>query len=153
MRRVRVLGLRRGALLVGALALATAIEALPPGGAIAQDSPIQQAAKGKVQAATFTTPDGIEREAPFLSACSPMKQSAINRIRVVVSFSLFSNLRIQIAHEHSSFDQRRFSIRKRNSQLMDELLTFANDDLFVFRVLGFDHPLFSFPGSHVKTVT
>lgn len=40
---------------------------LLPNSAVAQESPLQQAAKGKLQAPTFTTPDGIEREAPFLS--------------------------------------------------------------------------------------
>lgn len=66
MRRVSILGWPRTTALVSAVALVAVIGA-SPNGAIAQESPLQQAAKGKLQAAVFTTPDGIQREAPFLS--------------------------------------------------------------------------------------
>ena len=66
MARVPVFGRpRRAAFITGIVLLS--IIGTTPGGAIAQDTPIHQAAKGHVQPAVFTTPDGIEREAPFLS--------------------------------------------------------------------------------------
>jgi hypothetical protein len=61
-------------------------------------------------------------ETPLLFAGSPIKQSAVSRTRVVVSFSLFSNSANPKRRVHFSFDQRRFPIRERNGQLMDELL-------------------------------
>ncbi len=52
--------------LVGTLGLIVALGAVP-NGAVAQESPLKQAAKGQIQAPVITTSDGIEREAPFLS--------------------------------------------------------------------------------------
>jgi hypothetical protein len=66
MSHLRVFGRVRALALLGALGLIVALGAVP-NGAVAQESPLKQAAKGQIRAPVFTTSDGIEREAPFLS--------------------------------------------------------------------------------------
>ncbi len=66
MSHLRVFGRARAVALVGTLGLIVALGAVP-NGAVAQESPLKQAAKGQIQAPVITTSDGIEREAPFLS--------------------------------------------------------------------------------------
>src|SRR5216683_1283873 len=70
MSHLRVFGRARAVALVGTLGLIVALGAVP-NGAVAQEAPLKQAAKGQIQAPVITTSDGIEREAPFLSGGLP----------------------------------------------------------------------------------
>ena len=63
---MRVFGRARALALLATLGLIVALGAVP-NGAVAEESPLKQAAKGQIRAPVITTSDGIEREAPFLS--------------------------------------------------------------------------------------